>query len=239
MTEYNIAIIIGVIQTILSICLIIRQKNQVAIIIEIISSFILLLILKQFFIEIGGIAWKHILLTLAEYVFVKTIVVIFMLIARYYSFYRIKKLLRNKKKINARKLRFFYKFYRIKYWPRPKLGLPAMADKTHQKTKVRFDSKGFPKFKSYYTVKLRRKDFHKTRDQHFYIANKMLYENIVSSSRLRAKFTRKQIKEILQGKTPSGYTWHHHQDAGFLQLVDNDVHSKTSHIGGYSIWGGK
>lgn len=89
-----------------------------------------------------------------------------------------------------------------------------MADKKHPKTKVRFDSKVFPEFKIYYTVKLRKKDFRKTREQHFYIANKMLYKNILSSSRVRVK-------------------------AGTLQLVDYDVHSKTSHIGGYSIWGGK
>ena len=67
----------------------------------------------------------------------------------------------------------------------------------------------------------------------------MLYKNILSSSRLRAKFTRKEIKEFSQGVTPSKYTWHHHQDSGVLHLVDYDVHAKTSHIGGYSIWGGK
>ena len=36
-----------------------------------------------------------------------------------------------------------------------------------------------------------------------------------------------------------GYTWHHHQNAGILQLVDEEIHAKTWHHGGYSIWGSK
>jgi hypothetical protein len=37
-------------------------------------------------------------------------------------------------------------------------------------------------------------------------------------------------------KTPAGYTWHHHQDYGRMQLVETTVHAKTGHAGGYSIW---
>ena len=98
---------------------------------------------------------------------------------------------------------------------------------------------GFPKFKSVYTVKLQHKDYKKSREEHFYIANKKLYNNICSSSRLRMKFSSRDIKVISQGDTPNKYTWHHHQDKGKLELVDREIHSKTSHIGGYSIWGGE
>ena len=149
-------------------------------------------------------------------------------------------LCRNKKKKNANKLKlkFIHIFSKVKYWPRLKLGVPAMANKIHSKTKVRFDSKGFPKFKVYYTVKLRKRDYRKTRERHFYIANKIIYKNILSNSKLKSKFSKKEIKEFSQGKTPSKYTWHHHQNAGVLQLVEYEVHSKTSHVGGYSIWGG-
>ncbi|MBQ2835881.1 MAG: HNH endonuclease [Clostridia bacterium] len=241
MTEYKTAIIIGFIQIILSTNLIIGRKNGLAIFSEIISSLILLFTLNGFSLDIHAISWRQISLTFLQYTIVKVFLVIFMLTTRIYSFYAVKALCRKrkKKKVNSLKLKFIQKINKAKYWPKLKLGLPGMADKTHSKTKVRFDSKGFPKFKTYYTVKLQRKDFRKTREQHFYIANKMLYKNIVSSSRLRAKFTRKEIKEFSQGLTPSKYTWHHHQDAGILQLVDYYVHSKTSHIGGYSIWGGK
>ncbi|MFU2090579.1 HNH endonuclease [Avibacterium avium] len=28
-----------------------------------------------------------------------------------------------------------------------------------------------------------------------------------------------------------GFTWHHHQDTGRMQLIDSDIHKKTGHIG--------
>ena len=36
--------------------------------------------------------------------------------------------------------------------------------------------------------------------------------------------------------TPDGFTWHHHQDLGVMQLVRSDVHSLSPHTGGVSIW---
>ena len=36
--------------------------------------------------------------------------------------------------------------------------------------------------------------------------------------------------------TPKGYTWHHHQDNGRMQLVESEVHRKTGHTGGFSLW---
>lgn len=241
MTEYIIASIVGIIQIILSINLIARQKNGIAIFSEIFSSLALFFILNEFSINVTSFSWKHIVLTVSEYLFVKMFLVGFMAIARLYCFYAVKAMCRKKKKgkANKLKLKFIKTFSKVKYLPKLKLGLPGMAGKTHPKTKVRFDEKGFPKFKVYYTVKFRKKYFRETREQHFYLANRELKRHIGSSVRIKAKFSRKQIKEINQGDTPSGYTWHHHQDRGVLQLVDEEIHAKTSHIGGYSIWGSK
>ena len=33
---------------------------------------------------------------------------------------------------------------------------------------------------------------------------------------------------------PDDYVWHHHQDRGLMQLVDEWAHSKTGHTGGFS-----
>ena len=241
MTEYFIAITVGLIQIILSINLIIRKKNVMAVISEILYSLVLLCILNGFSTNLTTLSWKHVVITAGEYLFVKMFLVGFMAIARVYCFYAVKAMCRKKKKrkANKLKLKFIKAFSKVKYFPKLKLGLPGMAGKTHPKTKVRFDEKGFPKFKVYYTIKLRRRHFHETREQHFNLANKELKKDIGSSVRIKAKFSRKQIKEIHQGNTPSGYTWHHHQDAGVLQLVDEEIHAKTSHIGGYSIWGSK
>ena len=90
-------------------------------------------------------------------------------------------------------------------------------------------------------MKLQSKDFKKKREQHFYICNKKLYRAVMSSATLKVnlKLSSKDIKRLEQGETPSKYVWHHHQDAGVLQLVERSIHEKTYHVGGYSIWGGK
>ncbi|AGE64234.1 HNH endonuclease [Bacillus subtilis] len=49
---------------------------------------------------------------------------------------------------------------------------------------------------------------------------------------LKNQFNDLQIKMIKAGETPDGYTWHHHQDPGRMQLVDQKVHRKTGHTGG-------
>lgn len=38
---------------------------------------------------------------------------------------------------------------------------------------------------------------------------------------------------------PFGYTWHHHQDVGRMQLVREKEHKLSlPHTGGMAIWGG-
>jgi hypothetical protein len=36
-------------------------------------------------------------------------------------------------------------------------------------------------------------------------------------------------------ETPAGYTWHHNEDLGLMQLVKEDVHSEFWHSGGMSL----
>ncbi|MDR1488612.1 MAG: HNH endonuclease [Holosporales bacterium] len=36
-----------------------------------------------------------------------------------------------------------------------------------------------------------------------------------------------------------GYTWHHHQDVGRMQLVPEKIHADTGHFGGDALWGMK
>lgn len=239
MEEVVIPIVIGIIQVVLSVNCIIRQKNEIAILSEILSSLVLLCIMQGLAINENDIYNKYIILVLGEYLAVKIFVVIFMITARIYCFHEIKRLCKTKKKMGRKKIKIIKKFNKVKYWPRLKLGLPSQAGKRNPKTKVRFNEKGFPIFKAYYTVKLRRKYFRETREKHFYMANKILYKHTLSNCRIRNKFTKAEIKILSQGETPKRYTWHHNEQAGVLQLVEHDIHSKTPHIGGYSIWGGK
>lgn len=237
MTEFITAILVGIFQVILSVNLIVRKKNGIAIVSEIITSIVLLFVLNDMSVELQTPLLLSIVF--AEYLFVKVFLLIFMLAARYYSFYRIRAICGKGKKVDSKKFKFIRAINNVEYWPRLKLGLPGMANKTNARTKVRYDEKGFPKFKVYYTVKLKRKHFRESRMRHFYMANKILYADLPYNSSLKKRFTKKQIDDLSEGRTPSGYTWHHHQDAGKLQLVEEEIHAKTYHCGGYSIWGSK
>ena len=52
------------------------------------------------------------------------------------------------------------------------------------------------------------------------------------------QFTDRQLEQIRNGDKPEGYTWHHHEEPGRMQLVDSEVHRRTPHVGGWSLWGG-
>ena len=56
-------------------------------------------------------------------------------------------------------------------------------------------------------------------------------------SKLRDKFTEEQIEDIMNGILPEGFTWHHNEQEGLMQLVDSLIHNQTNHTGGMSIWG--
>lgn len=69
-------------------------------------------------------------------------------------------------------------------------------------------------------------------------ATELLLQEINKNPQLRNRFTEMQLKQIIKGKKPKGFTWHHHQNEGIMQLVDSDIHGKTGHTGGRNIWGG-
>lgn len=183
---------------------------------------------------------------LAEYILLKTILVLIIYFAKRFAFF-IMVIITHKEKYKKsykflikkkRFLRFQGRVWnKVKYGIRIKKGMPSMVNKRNTKVGVSFDSDGFPKFKAIAEIRLERKYWKKERDAHFYRANKKLYERITKSTKFSKKFNRKEIYTFKKGQTPSKYTWHHHQDAGLLQLVEYDIHSKVRHDGGFSIWG--
>lgn len=232
-----LTIVLGILQSILSIIFVVRNKNKYAIASEIFTSFALLCVLNTIPINAEPVLLYAFAISLLEYCSVKILLVLFFIFARKYAFNAIKKAVSKKSKNkNAKKFRIVKMINNVKYWPKLKLGIPGMANQTYLKTKVKFDSNGFPKFKSYYTIILRRKYYHRSRERHFYIANRTVFKE-VSSCRVRKRFTSSEMYNFSHGITPKGYTWHHHQNKGILQLVDTKIHSETPHIGGYSIWG--
>ena len=72
----------------------------------------------------------------------------------------------------------------------------------------------------------------------FRISNKKLYEEILKDDNLIALFSEIDIARLQKGKTPQGYTWHHYEETGQMQLVNSEIHNKTAHTGGKNFWGG-
>lgn len=96
----------------------------------------------------------------------------------------------------------------------------------------------FPVFDSKFDAKLPDDLLQASDKDQFSECNKQLKENLETNSDLKDKFTTEQLEQIENGDTPDGYTWHHNEKSGKLQLVDSDIHGKTGHTGGKSIWGG-
>ena len=82
-------------------------------------------------------------------------------------------------------------------------------------------------------------DQYKANDyQHFKYCNEQLSQAYENGSLNIEQFTDRQLEQIRNGDKPEGYTWHHHEEPGRMQLVDSEIHAKTPHTGGRSLWGG-
>ncbi|MBM7620015.1 hypothetical protein JOC95_001867 [Bacillus tianshenii] len=98
----------------------------------------------------------------------------------------------------------------------------------------------FPVFDAAYEVELPESMYLQSDYIHFSYANVELYEEIQSNPGLIQELglTEMDILALEKGDTPAGYTWHHSEDPGELQLVEREVHHHTGHTGGRELWGG-
>lgn len=105
---------------------------------------------------------------------------------------------------------------------------------------VVFDNKGFPIFDQYvkFETKLSR-EISKVycSNTHMKNATKILKAEIKAGKVDSKKFTAEQLSAITKEEIRiPGYTWHHHQDVGKMQLVPKIIHQKTGHVGGMKMW---
>lgn len=118
----------------------------------------------------------------------------------------------------------------------PETGVPF------ERRQVEVDGKQYevvvPQFDSKYDAQLSEDKLKSTDREQFKECNAQLKEEVANNKDLRSQFDDEQIEQIENGDTPDGYTWHHDADVGKMQLVDTEVHQKTGHTGGRSIWGG-
>ncbi|WP_409290589.1 HNH endonuclease [Peribacillus sp. SCS-37] len=98
----------------------------------------------------------------------------------------------------------------------------------------------FPEFDTEFEVEIDENLYLQSDYVQFSYANHELYEEITMNPDLAADLglTTAEVHGLSQGDTPDGYTWHHYQEPGTLQLVENDIHAGTGHTGGRELWGG-
>jgi len=99
-----------------------------------------------------------------------------------------------------------------------------------------------PEFDSAFDAQLPKDLLKESNPKQFKECNQQLKDTINKDPELRKKFTEEQIEDIMDAKTPEGYTWHHDAETGKMQLVETKIHDRTqggaAHTGGKSIWGG-
>jgi len=94
----------------------------------------------------------------------------------------------------------------------------SYVDKYEDGMRVVYNSKGYPNFSRY------------------------LYDGADGLSQVRIPLTGTRAGDFAAAnraagftRTPRGYTWHHHEDVGLMQLIRTRVHSQFWHTGGFSL----
>lgn len=130
-----------------------------------------------------------------------------------------------------------------------KTGNETLAGKVHPETGVKYEKQVvdlfgnkvegvFPKFDSVFTAKLPMDKLMSSDSAQFKICNEQLKNEVMKNPTLQKSFSQRQLKQISEGDKPSGFTWHHNEKTGIMELVDTSKHANTDHIGGRALWGG-
>ncbi len=98
----------------------------------------------------------------------------------------------------------------------------------------------FPVFDSQYDAHIPEDMYLASDDIHFGFANEQLVQELETNPMLANQMglTQTDIQGLSNNITPEGYVWHHHEQPGVLQLVNEADHDATAHTGGRFIWGG-
>lgn len=111
-----------------------------------------------------------------------------------------------------------------------------LANSDHPVTGIHYDELGFPVFQSVHTLTIDNTDLKENNATQFRLCNIDLKAAFLKNPEAYP-FTASQREDVLKGKKPKGYTWHHHQNRGVFYLVSTSLHSRSGHTGGRAIWG--
>lgn len=124
--------------------------------------------------------------------------------------------------------------------PRPEHPNVKLAGQRHPVTNIVYDQRGFPIFDdiAIFETRLARNAWiDKSSKAHMQAATRDLRTAIRNGRVSRSKFTPEQQKAIEAGEAKiPGYTWHHHQDPGRMQLIPSEYHKQSAHVGGHRLW---
>lgn len=96
----------------------------------------------------------------------------------------------------------------------------------------------FPQFDSAIDVQLP-EELTKAKDsEQSKYCNQELKEKVKNDPEYAKQFSEEQLEQIGNGDTPDGYTWHHSEEQGKMQLISTEDHQNNRHTGGKAIWGG-
>ena len=114
---------------------------------------------------------------------------------------------------------------------------------TNGRDTLQFDKNGFAEFETRFETLIEESHIGSGRPAlHFRAANKRLYEAIRADSGLARQLglSAEEVAALpTSRRPPSGYSWHHHQDVGRMQLITDSAHDLAKpHTGGMAIWGG-
>lgn len=96
----------------------------------------------------------------------------------------------------------------------------------------------FPQFESIIDVQLPDEMYQATDSEQARSANQKLKEKVQNDPEFAKQFSEDQLEQIENGETPDGYTWHHNEEPGKMQLIRTEDHQNNRHTGGKAIWGG-
>ena len=115
-----------------------------------------------------------------------------------------------------------------------------LRGRRNEKSGAVHDTRGFPIFDDVatYDTRLPQKVWSlPDRTAPMRAATRELRDAIENGQVNASQFTPEQLDAIKRGnaKIP-GYTWHHHQEPGRMQLIPHNLHKDSGHIGGYGMW---
>jgi hypothetical protein len=121
----------------------------------------------------------------------------------------------------------------------PTTGVPFVEKEIENPENGQKETHSFPEFKVEFEAQLPENLYKETDATQVAECNKQLKEWCEQNpEKAKEIFSESQLQQIQAGETPKGFTWHHNEDAGKMQLVDSETHQQTGHTGGRAIWGG-